>query len=380
MPYITVNREPRSYQLTLEDILNGVDDKKLAPQKDTKDTTTWKVERISRALIEKTNWWAMKESLRRFVTKYNDLISMEDKTGLYWHFKIPKRSGGLRQIDAPNDELKAAQYELKTILEKQFYMSYHTTAFAYVRGRCTIDAVKRHQVNNSRWFLKTDMRHFFPSTSPDFLMKMLCMTFPFCHFVQIDSENKELLEKALSLCFLNGGLPQGTPTSPMLTNAMMIPIDHAISKMCHEYKPHLRYTRYADDLLISSQYDFKWSDVQGRIIQILKDFGAPFVLHPDKTRYGSSSGRNWNLGVMLNADNNITIGFARKKMFRSMVFSFMADDANGITWDVGDIQHLLGLCSYYKMVEKEPISEILNTYSQKFHKNVEATAKAYLRS
>lgn len=206
------------------------------------------------------------------------------------------------------------------------------------------------------------------------------MTFPFCHFVQIDSENKELLEKALSLCFLNGGLPQGTPTSPMLTNAMMIPIDHAISKMCHEYKPHLRYTRYADDLLISSQYDFKWSDVQGRIIQILKDFGAPFVLHPDKTRYGSSSGRNWNLGVMLNADNNITIGFARKKMFRSMVFSFMADDANGITWDVGDIQHLLGLCSYYKMVEKESISEILNTYSQKFHKNVEATAKAYLRS
>lgn len=380
MPYITANRAPKSYQLTLDDILNGVDESRLALQKDTKDTRTWYVERVSRKLIERTDWNDMKMSLRHFVAKYYSLISMEDKSSLYWHFKIPKRSGGLRQIDAPNDELKAAQYELKLILEKKFYMSYHTSAFAYVHGRCTIDAVKRHQTNHSRWFLKTDMRHFFPSTSPEFLTKMLCMTFPFCHFVQIDNENKELLKQALSLCFLNGGLPQGTPTSPMLTNAMMIPVDYALSKMCHEYQPHLCYTRYADDLLISSQYSFKWSDVQGRIMQILKEFDAPFVLHPDKTRYGSSSGRNWNLGVMLNADNNITIGYAKKKMFKAMVFSFMTDDANGKHWDIGDIQHMLGLCSYYRMVEKNSIDEILNTYSQKFNKNVEATAKSYLRA
>lgn len=122
MPYITVNREPRTYQLALDDILNGVDNSKLAPTKDTRDTTTWKVDRISRALIEKTDWNAMKMSLRRFVARYGELIAMDDKSSLYWHFKIPKRSGGLRQIDAPNDELKAAQYELKFILEKQFYM------------------------------------------------------------------------------------------------------------------------------------------------------------------------------------------------------------------------------------------------------------------
>lgn len=380
MPYyITVNREPRTRQITIDDILNGIDESKLVIQKDTRDTTTWKVEAVSRELVLKTNFYAMEVALMEFVAKYNDLIAIEDKSTLYRSFKIPKRSGGLRQIDAPNDELKKALYELKFIFEKKFYMSYHTSAFAYIHGRSTIDSVKRHQQNNSRWFLKTDMRHFFPSTTPDFLMKMLCMTFPFCEFIKYDSRCKDLLEKALSLCFLNGGLPQGTPTSPMLTNALMIPIDHAISKMCHEYTPHLCYTRYADDILISSQYNFKWSDVQGRLISILEDFGAPFTLHPEKTRYGSSAGRNWNLGVMLNAENKITIGHEKKKVFKAMVFQFMTDDAKGKHWNIEDVQHFLGLISYYRMVEKDSIDEILKAYSKKFNKDVEITAKALLK-
>lgn len=377
--YITVNREPRVYQLTFEDIMYGLDESKLALQKDTRDTTTWKVDAINRRLIEKTDFNAMQAALRGFVERYQDLIAVEDKSTLYRSFKIPKRSGGLRQIDAPNDELKRALYDLKMIFEKKFYMSYHTAAFAYVHGRSTIDSVKRHQQNKSRWFLKTDMRHFFPSTSPDFLMKMLCMTFPFCTFIEDDWGNRELLEKALSLCFLNGGLPQGTPTSPMLTNALMIPIDHAISKMCHEYQPHLCYTRYADDILISSEYSFKWTDVQNKLIAILNSFEAPFSLHPDKTRYGSSAGRNWNLGVMLNAENKITIGHEKKKVFKAMVFQFMTDDAKGVAWGLEDVQHFLGLISYYRMVEKENIDAILATYSAKFNKDVEATAKALLK-
>lgn len=377
--YITVNREPRVYQLTFEDIMYGLDESKLALQKDTRDTTTWKVDAINRRLIEKTDFNAMQAALRGFVERYQDLIAVEDKSTLYRSFKIPKRSGGLRQIDAPNDELKRALYDLKMIFEKKFYMSYHTAAFAYVHGRSTIDSVKRHQQNKSRWFLKTDMRHFFPSTSPEFLMKMLCMTFPFCAFIEDDWGNRELLEKALSLCFLNGGLPQGTPTSPMLTNALMIPIDHAISKMCHEYQPHLCYTRYADDILISSEYSFKWTDVQNKLIAILNSFEAPFSLHPDKTRYGSSAGRNWNLGVMLNAENKITIGHEKKKVFKAMVFQFMTDDAKDVSWGLEDVQHFLGLISYYRMVEKESIDAILATYSAKFNKDVEATAKALLK-
>lgn len=377
--YITVNREPRMCQLTFEDIMYGLDESKLALQKDTRDTTTWKVDTINRRLIEKTDFNAMRAALGGFVGRYQDLIAVEDKSTLYHSFKIPKRSGGLRQIDAPNDELKRALYDLKMIFEKRFFMSYHTAAFAYVHGRSTIDSVKRHQQNKSRWFLKTDMRHFFPSISPEFLMKMLCMTFPFCVFVQDNWGNHELLEKALSLCFLNGGLPQGTPTSPMLTNALMIPIDHAISKMCHEYQPHLCYTRYADDILISSEYSFKWTDVQNKLIAILNSFEAPFSLHPDKTRFGSNSGRNWNLGVMLNAENKITIGHEKKKVAKACVFQFMTDYDRGMPWSLEDTQHLAGQLSYYKMVEPEFVTMLLDKYARKFGKDVIEAIKTVLR-
>ena len=377
MPYITVNVEPKKHQITFDDILNGCDESYFAPIKDTKDTRTILTGSISQKILERTNFRAMYEALNTFNAKYSDMIELQDKSVLYRSFKIPKRSGGLRKIDAPQEELMKALRELKEILESRFFASYHTTAFAYIHGRSTIDSVKRHQKNNSRWFLKLDAQGFFPSTTEKFLMDMLCSLYPFCVFVNHPG-CKEALEKALSLCFLNGGLPQGTPTSPMLTNMMMIPIDHEISKMCREYSPHLCYTRYADDILISSQLSFHWTDVQKKVMEILDKFSAPFKLNASKTRYGSSAGRNWNLGVMLNKDNKITIGHAKKKIFKAMIFQFMNDYNNGTMWDLDDVQHFLGLYSYYRMVEGEEIDKIVNGYSEKFNRDVLATAKALL--
>lgn len=378
MPYITVNVEPRIHQLTFDDIFNGCSESYFAPTKNTRDTRTIYTTRIDPNLVRKTDFRGMYEALRAFNETYESLINTQDKSTLYRSFKIPKRSGGLRKIDAPQDDLMKALRDLKDIFEKKFFASYHTCAFAYVHGRSTIDSVKRHQANNSRWFLKLDAKGFFPSTTEEFLIDMICNLYPFCTFVRYDYGYMEELKKALSLCFLNGGLPQGTPTSPMLTNMMMIPIDHAISKMCHEYSPHLCYTRYADDILISSQFSFRWTDVQNKIVEILNKFSAPFTLNAEKTRYGSSAGRNWNLGVMLNKDNKITIGHEKKKVFKAMIFQFMTDDAKGVAWELEDVQHFLGLVSYYKMVEGEEIDKILAAYSAKFKKDVLVTAKALL--
>ena len=101
MPYITVNVEPRTYQLTFDDILNGCSESDFMPAKDTRDTRTWLTNNINPNLIEKTNFRGMYEALAAFNEKYADLINTEDKSVLYRSFKIPKRSGGLRQIDAP---------------------------------------------------------------------------------------------------------------------------------------------------------------------------------------------------------------------------------------------------------------------------------------
>lgn len=379
MPYITIKLRPKEQQISFDDILNGIQESVFErDNENTHDTRTDFKERTPEKILERTDILEMINTLRNFNSKYKHLIETEDKSTLYRSFKIPKRSGGLRQIDAPQEELMAALKELKYIFENKLFASYHTSAFAYVKGRSTIDAVRRHQRNKSRWFLKLDFHNFFGSTTPDFVMSQLKTIFPFNEIIA-NFYGKTELEKALSLCFLNGGLPQGTPISPTLTNLMMIPADHCIAKVTRDMTPHLVYTRYADDIILSSDISFKWSDVQEKIIDIIKQFNAPFTLNTSKTRYGSSAGRNWNLGVMLNANNEITVGHARKKAFKAMIFSFMNDFNNNIMWDLGDVQHFLGLISYYKMVEPKNIDNILKTYSKKFNRDVEETAKQVMK-
>ena len=120
--------------------------------------------------------------------------------------------------------------------------------------------------------------------------------------------------------------------------------------------------------------------VQRLIIDTLAEFNAPFSIKPEKTRYGSAAGRNWNLGLMLNSENQITIGHKRKKRFKAMLDNYMRDRSadTGSGWALHDIQVLSGLISYYRMVEKDYIDYLLRQYSDKHGANVEKCIKADL--
>ena len=300
---------------------------------------------------------------------------------MYHTFYVPKSSGhGYRRIDAPNEALMAALRNLKTIFEDDFHALYHTSAFAYVRHRCTIDSIKRHQANESRWFGKFDLSNFFGNTTMDFVLKQFSMIYPFSEVMKVP-QGRSALEKALELAFLNGGLPQGTPISPTITNIMMIPIDFALNKGFREFNGQkFVYTRYADDFLVSSRYDFNVSDVQKFIVDTLAEFGAPFHLNATKTRYGSSSGKNYNLGVVLNKDNQISVGYKKKRQFKAQLSSFVLDTQSGNYWDLESVQVLDGLRNYYRMVEKDVIDGIVASVNEKYSVDIVNMIREQLRA
>lgn len=364
MPYITVKQPPKYYQISLEDILRGEVDVKKYIVPNYTNTKTIFTTNIKSAFLEKFDIQAMTDSLCAFNILHKDLINADKKT-LYSSFHIPKHSGGLRKIDAPCPELKNALRQLVEIFKTQMFALYHTSAFAYIEKRSTIDSIKRHQQNESRWFAKFDFSNFFGSTTPEFVYNMLSIIFPFSEIVKT-TEGANALKTALSLCFLDGGLPQGTPSSPLITNIMMIPIDHTISNGLRKMPNNYVYTRYADDILISSKYDFDYKGLQEFIVNVLSEFSAPFSIKKEKTRYGSSSGRNWNLGVMLNKDNKITIGHKKKRQFKAMLNNYLCDKNSNISWDLHDIQVLSGLISYYKMIERDYIEYVISHYNQKY--------------
>lgn len=369
MVYITLRQSPVYHQMTLEEYLFQDYHDVQVTNAGTSNTRTYERVNVSERFVKQIEVDRLIEKLIQFNQSTSELRS-KNRSELYETFHIPKKSGGLRRIDAPKPELMNALRTLKTILEENFHVLYHTSAFAYIKNRSTIDAVKKHQQNESKWFGKLDLHDFFGSTTLDFVMSMLSMIFPISEVVKYQVGRDEL-RKALELAFLNGGLPQGTPISPLITNVMMIPIDYKLSNAFRNYNEQaFVYTRYADDFIISSKFDFDVHTVEKLVVDTLASFNAPFTINEKKTRYGSSAGRNWNLGVMLNKDNEITIGHKKKRQFQSMLYNYITDRRNDVPWSKEDIQVMQGLYSYYRMVEKEPIDAIIAHINSKMDTNV----------
>ncbi len=369
MPYITVRQMPTYHQFSLDELIFGDLDRAMpVPRwKNLKGATrTYYVDRPSEKLLRSVDVFALIRRLEQFNDQFNPLFQA-DRRSLYRHYELPKKSGrGTRPIDQPNSELDLALRVLKSIFESDFHLLHHTAAYAYVAGRSTVDAVKRHQANDSRWYLHTDFSNFFGSTTLEFTMAQFSQIFPFSEVVRYP-QGKAALETALSLCFLNGGLPQGTPISPLITNAVMIPVDYELNNTLRDYeKNRYVYTRYADDIIISSRYDFDYRRLVDLIDQVLAKNRAPFRIKPEKTHYGSRAGRNWMLGLMVNKDNEITLGHRRKHDLRAWIFNYLNDRKNHIPTPVKELQELQGNISYAAMVEPAWMNAVLKLYGQQF--------------
>lgn len=297
----------------------------------------------------------------------------------YTVFHIPKRSGGLRTIHAPNPEFKEALSKCKETFETMIKCLPHDAAYAYIKNRSTTDALKKHQINQSKWYLKLDIKDFFPNCSPEFIYNQLSQVFPFCYITNgayPTLANK--LKEIIKICCLDDGLPQGTPMSPLLTNLIMIPFDYKISQLLKRGTGnHYAYTRYADDILISSKSDFNWHEIVNKIKEILE---PQFTIKDEKTRYGSTAGRNWNLGLMVNKDNQITLGHKKKRLLHAMLNNFLKDFASAKHWSKEDTQVLQGQLGYLYYVEPNYYHDMLNRYETKYHINYKAAVKYILNN
>lgn len=402
--YITCWNPPKARQITFEEILNGISDAEaLKKVGDKTSTITVCRDNLSVRMAAITDVRKMISMLTEFNAKYAQLEN-SDLSKHYTHFAIPKKSGGERPIDAPDKELKDALVELRDILKGFMVADYHTAAHAYIENRGTLSAIRTHQAGHTRyqidketgvrkkvtfennWGASFDFHGFFPSTTFRFLMGQLSQIYPFALIMRYE-DGKEELKKAIKLCFLHDGLPQGTPISPWLTNVMMIPFDHLMSrKLITGYKMkdgvvrQFTYTRYADDIDISCYLSFDPMEIQDVIKSALEFIHAPFTLNEKKTHYGNRhSSENWMLGLMWNKDNEITVGWRNLKQFKAQIVYYIDAKKNGSGWDLEDVQKFNGKISYYRMVEEEKLNYIIDHYNQKFGVNLMEMIKDDLR-
>lgn len=373
MIYVTVKTKLKQNEpqiTTFEELLKGLPQRPSQTITTTNNTATFLMnptDKNYRNLVARYSIKDMRKWIYKMEKLYKHLL-IPDMQEHYKTFYIPKKTGGMRRIDAPEEELKAALTTIKFGFESQLFTLHHNSAHAYVRDRSTVTDMQVHQLNQSRWFLKIDMKDFFPSHDLDFIIEQLKYQFPFYELFKSD-KTLNSFKILMQLGLLNNRLPQGSPLSPLLTNLTMIPIDYRIQQTC--YRAPSRgtiYTRYADDLLVSSPYKFHHLKLLKELTMILDD--TPLRINNKKTRYGSSAGRNWNLGIMLNKDNKLTIGHKANQRFRAAIFNFMTDSTKGRKWSITDCQVLQGQISYYHSIQPEYVDKVLNTYSKKFKLDV----------
>lgn len=216
----------------------------------------------------------------------------------YRHFTILKKNGKTRDIYEPLPDLKHVQtWILENILEKCPVSPY---AKAYVKGRTLKHNAKFHKAQKT--VVTMDIKDFFPSITTEDVTKIFEKL---GYFPNVSCF-------LAHLCCLNFSFPQGAPTSPYLSNLRFSSIDAQISEYTTDEK--IRYTRYADDLTFSG--DFNEHHLIQTISDIIHDNG--FCINPGKTRVARQNARQEVTGIVVN--EKMQISKLKRKEIRQQMY------------------------------------------------------------
>jgi hypothetical protein len=172
------------------------------------------------------------ELARRLGMRQDELETVRPR---YREFYIPKRSGGERRILAPDAPTKSLQRRiLRRLLAR---LKSHPAAMGFERGRSIVTNARSHQ--GQAVVMRFDVKDFFPSTRAERVKQ---------YFRRI-GWNRPAAELLTRLSTHDGGLPQGAPTSPRLSNLVNHRLDARLAGMAAKLGGV--YTRYADDITIS---------------------------------------------------------------------------------------------------------------------------------
>jgi retron-type reverse transcriptase len=236
----------------------------------------------------------------------------------YKPFTIKKRNGSERELVAIERELKIIQSTFRRRFEKSFDVSKYAHAFI---SKTTFDEIEieadfsrlRESIRprgvitnalvhtNKKLVISIDLKDFFPTITFSRIMGMLKKP-PYSY------SNKQAAIIAELTCLPKGidtnrGLPQGAPTSPILSNLICKKLDYQLGKMARKY--NLSYSRYADDLTFSTN-DLKRIHPQFVINEVTRHVERNgFNVNEDKTKVMYSNQRQMVTGIVVNDGLNL---------------------------------------------------------------------------
>lgn len=288
----------------------------------------------------------------------------------YQVFEIPKKSGGVREIYAPKKGLK---YILKTL--NVIFQALHkpqSVAHGFLPNRSVVTNAKLHVDKN--YVYNIDLENFFPNIHQARVWKRL--QYPPFNLGGEKIKIANLLANLVCFQYEKGSneknfLPQGAPTSPILSNIICHRLDKKLFKLAKTY--NVKYTRYADDMTFSSDHNVyqENSDFLQKLFAIIQS--ENFKINLKKTRLQKRGYKQEVTGLIVNEKINVSRSYIKNlRVLIHMVEKYGDKKAQKIFSKKNDNKNLelviFGKLQYLKMVKGSEDS----TYKILFQKTVDA--------
>jgi RNA-directed DNA polymerase len=225
----------------------------------------------------------------------------------YTQASIPKRRGGKRTLLVPERRLKFFQRKTLKLLEELH--SPRAPVHGFIKDRGAITNANAHQ--KRPYLLNLDLQNYFGAITRRRVRGML----------EALGLEAEVAVAVCSICVTRDQLPQGAPTSPILSNMVAYRLDRELMNFAKAHR--LRYTRYADDISLSS-YALPTAlfeegvPVQGTLS--VKQLSASlrstivsngFEINPGKIWFSGPKSRKEVTGLIVNEFTNVKRNFVR---------------------------------------------------------------------
>lgn len=275
------------------------------------------------------------------------------RNNLYARYYIKKKNGGRREILQPSKELKALQYWLIRNIFNRFPISSYSAA--YQKGCSIRKNAICHQ--NGKYILHTDIVSFFESITRKSMMSFMQRNKDIVDNLQLSSEEIELI---LNLVLYKGQyLVVGSVASPMISNCVMYEFDMKLGELVE--KMNMKYTRYADDIVISSD-NYIDDSILDYIDFLLSKYD--FKRNLRKTYFMCKRGKREITGLVIdNNDNSLSIGHKNYSQLKRDIYNYLVKKQGNCSYIKGKLAHL-------KNVNIDKYIALKKTYSR-YDKNNE---------
>lgn len=221
----------------------------------------------------------------------------------YRYFEIARRGGGVRGIQAPIAPLKKIQRHIATALGAAYRGPAHVHGFTRHRSpRPTLPSM-----SGSALFLRSTLRTSFQRLP----IAGSRGSFALGH----SNTPEEVAILLVRLCCFGGVLPQGAPTSPIISNYVCRGMDRKLAALARANGCF--YSRYADDLVFSTDrrsfpsalaYPSDGRAMPGVPLRAVVD-GAGFSINENKTTMKTCFARQRVTGLIVNEKVNLPRSF-----------------------------------------------------------------------